>query len=74
MAGALSLLYLEERYADDLFDQFISDYVPALASHPGWQGVTFSHTLNMVTGVDGGEDAERLFKTLIVGKLQWYSR
>lgn len=68
MAGALSLLYLEERYADDLFDQFISDHVPALASHPGWQGVTFSHTLNMVTGVDGGEDAERLLKTLIVAE------
>lgn len=68
MAGALSLLFLEERYDDDLFNLEITDYVPALADHPGWQGVTFSHTLNMVTGVDGGEDAGRLFSTLVVAE------
>ncbi len=68
MAGALSLLFLEERYEDDLFDLPITDYVPALADHPGWKGVTFSHTLNMVTGVDGGEDPERLLNTLIVAE------
>jgi len=68
MAGALSLLFFAERYQDDVFNQLITDYVPALADHPGWQGVTFSHTLNMVTGADGGEDPERLFKTLIVAE------
>ncbi|MFK8162185.1 MAG: serine hydrolase domain-containing protein [Lewinella sp.] len=68
MAGALSLLFLEERYEDDLFDLFITDYVPALADHPGWKEVTFAQTLNMVTGVDGGEDPERLLNTLIVAE------
>lgn len=68
MAGALSLLFLEERYEDDLFDLLITDYVPALADHSGWKGVTFSQTLNMVTGVDGGEDPERLLNTLIVAE------
>ena len=68
MAGALALLFLEERYEDDLFDLLITDYVPALSNHPGWQGVTFAHTLNMVTGADGGEDAARLFNTLIVAE------
>lgn len=68
LAGALALLYFEERYEDDLFSALITDYVPALANHDGWQGVTFSHTLNMVTGTIGGEDAEHLFSTLIVAE------
>lgn len=68
MAGALSLLYFAERYGEDVLDLLISDYVPALADHDGWRGVTFAHTLNMVTGTDGGEDAARLFGTLIVAE------
>lgn len=65
MAGALSLLYFAERYGDTIFDSLIPDYVPALAEHPGWQGVTFSHTLNMVTGTVGSERAEHLYEILI---------
>jgi hypothetical protein len=34
MAGALSLLYLAERYGEGIFDELISDHVPALARHP----------------------------------------
>jgi CubicO group peptidase (beta-lactamase class C family) len=68
MAGALALLYVAERYGEDVLDLFIANYVPALADHEGWQGVTFSHTLNMVTGTDGGEDAARLFGTLIIAE------
>ncbi|WP_375202254.1 serine hydrolase domain-containing protein [Hyphococcus sp.] len=51
MSGALSLLYLAERYGESIFDAKITDYAPALATHPGWQGVTFEHALNMVTGL-----------------------
>jgi len=65
MAGALSLLYFAERYTEEIFDELITDYVPALADHPGWQGVTFSHSLNMVTGTEGSERAEHLFEILI---------
>lgn len=65
MAGSLALMYFEERYDGGLFNKLITDYVPAMASHEGWQGVTFAHTLNMVTGTVGGEDADRLFSTLI---------
>ncbi|MCO6477806.1 MAG: beta-lactamase family protein [Phaeodactylibacter sp.] len=68
MAGALALMYFEERYEEEVFDELISGYVPALANHPGWQGVTFSHTLNMVTGTVGGEGPEHLFGTLIVAE------
>lgn len=68
MAGALALMYFEERYEEDVFNALITDYVPALADHDGWQGATFGHTLNMVTGTVGGEDAERLFGTLIIAE------
>jgi len=65
IAGALALFYLAERYGDEIFDAQITDYVPALADHPSWQGVTFLHTLNMVTGTEGGEDAAHLYEILI---------
>lgn len=65
MTGALALFYFAERYGDEIFDAFIADHVPALADHPAWQGVTFSHTLNMVTGTEGGEGGNLLFNVLI---------
>lgn len=68
MAGALSLMYLEERYPEAVFNAKVADYVPALAQHSGWRGVTFGHALNMVTGTDGGEDAARLFHPLIAAE------
>ena len=68
MAGALSLLYFAERYGEEIFDALITDYVPALGDHPGWKGVTFSHTLNMVTGTMGSEKLEDLFNILILAR------
>lgn len=56
MAGALAMFYFAERYGEDIFDEPIADHVPALADLPEWQGVTFSHALNMVTGTRAGED------------------
>ena len=66
MAGALSLFYFAERYGKGIFDERIIDYVPILENHPGWQEVTFSHTLNMVTGIVGSERAEHLLNILII--------
>ena len=68
MAGALALMYFEERYEEDVFNQLITDHVSALANHEGWQGVTFAHALNMVTGTEGGEAADQLYSTLIVAE------
>lgn len=68
MAGALALMYFEERYEDDVFNKLISDYVPALADHKGWEGVTFSQTLNMVTGTEGSEAPEHLLNPLILAE------
>lgn len=65
MAGALAMFYFAERYDADIFDALISDYVPPLSGLPEWQGVTFSHTLNMVTGTEGGEDAGRLYEVIV---------
>ena len=65
MTGALSMFYFAERYGDGIFDALITEYVPALADHSAWQGVTFSHTLNMVTGTEGGEGGALLFEVLI---------
>lgn len=66
MAGALAIFYFAERYGADVFDELITDYVPALADRPGWQGVTFSHALNMATGVRAGEAGELLLHPLVL--------
>jgi CubicO group peptidase (beta-lactamase class C family) len=68
MTGALALFYLEERYDEDVFNELITDYVPALAGHPAWHGVTFGHTLNMVTGTEGSERAEHLLNILVLAR------
>lgn len=68
MAGALALFYLEQRYDEAVFDALITDYVPALANHPAWQGVTFGHTLNMATGTEGSEAAEHLLNILVLAR------
>lgn len=62
MAGAVAMFYFAERYGEEVFEELIVDHVPALARLPEWQGVTFSHALNMVTGVRAGEDL--LYHTL----------
>jgi CubicO group peptidase (beta-lactamase class C family) len=51
----LSMFYIAQKYGDSVFDALISDYVPILADHPGWRGVTFAHTLGMATGNRGAE-------------------
>ncbi len=65
MTGALALFYFAERYGAAIFNELITDYVPALSHLQEWQGVTFSHTLNMVTGTEGGEDAARMYEIIV---------
>lgn len=65
MTGALALFYFAERYGAGIFNELITDYVPALSHLREWQGVTFSHTLNMVTGTEGGEDAARMYEIVV---------
>jgi CubicO group peptidase (beta-lactamase class C family) len=51
----LAMLYAAERYGEDIFDELITDHVPVLAGHPGWQGVTFENVLGMATGTQGSD-------------------
>lgn len=53
MLMGLSMFYFAERYGEGLFDELITDYVPELAAHPGWRGVTFGNALDMATGTQG---------------------
>lgn len=61
MAGALSMFYFAERYGEQVFEELRTDYVPASASLPEWQGVTRAHALNMVTGTRAGESGDLLY-------------
>ncbi len=56
----LSMFFAAERYGEDMFSEKIVDYVPALADHPGWQGVTFEDTLCMATGTQGGDEGDNI--------------
>jgi hypothetical protein len=58
IGNGVAMFYLAQRYGDSIFDELITDYVPGLANHPGWQNVTFHHTLNMMTGTTGAEHGQ----------------
>ncbi len=51
----LSMFYFAERYGEAIFDELITNYVPELAGHPGWRGVTFGNALDMATGTQGND-------------------
>jgi hypothetical protein len=51
----LSMFYFAERYGERVFNELITDYVPELAGHPGWRGVTFGNALDMATGTQGND-------------------
>lgn len=70
LCGALSMFYLAQRYTEDVFEARIGDYVPELADHPGWRGVTFSHALNMVTGTRGSEEGMDIYPFIVARNAQ----
>ena len=55
MGLGLAMFYLSQRYGDEIWDEWIVDYVPFLADNPDWWGVTFEHTLGMATGTYGSD-------------------
>jgi CubicO group peptidase (beta-lactamase class C family) len=60
LAMGLSMFFAAERYGEDIFDELIVDYVPVLADHPGWQGVTFEDVLCMATGTQGSDSGDNI--------------
>ncbi len=61
----LSMFYAAERYGEDIFDELITDHVPILSDHPGWQGVTFENVLNMATGTQGSDQGDDIVPFII---------
>ena len=49
--AALTMLRLAEKYGEQVFDLFVTDYLNVTVTHDGWNGVTFGHLLNMVAGI-----------------------
>ena len=65
LSMALSMFYVAHKYDDAVFDTLITDYVPILADHAGWRGVTFAHTLGMATGVRGAEEGSAIHPFIV---------
>ncbi len=51
LGAGLTLLWLAQRYGDQVFALKIKDYVTVTAPHDGWEQVTFGDALNMATGI-----------------------
>lgn len=56
----LAMFWAAERYGEDIFSELITDHVPTLSDHPGWQGVTFENALDMATGTSGGDSGTNI--------------
>lgn len=51
LGAMVAMLWLAEKYGEQVFDLRILDYAPVQAGHDGWRGVTFADALNMATGI-----------------------
>ncbi len=59
IGAGVAMLWLAEKYGDDVFDLLIADYLDVTADHDGWADVTFGDVLNMATAV-GDNSADRM--------------
>lgn len=51
LGAAVALLRLAQKYGDAVFDEQITDHLPAGVAPAGWDGVTFADVLGMATGI-----------------------
>jgi CubicO group peptidase (beta-lactamase class C family) len=56
----LAMFWAAERYGEGVFNELITDNVPFLSGHPGWQGVTFENVFDMATGTSGGDSGSNI--------------
>jgi hypothetical protein len=54
LANETALLRLAQKYGAAVFDLRIADFVPGLASRPGWEKVRFEDAIDMATGMGNG--------------------
>ncbi len=59
LAGMVSLLYLAEKYGDEVFAMKVRDILDVNADHDGWDDVTLADLLSMASGIgEAGPDRE----------------
>jgi hypothetical protein len=51
IGAGVAMLWLAQKYGEEVFDLRIVDYLDVTADHEGWAEVTFGDVLNMATGV-----------------------
>jgi CubicO group peptidase (beta-lactamase class C family) len=61
IGAGIGMLWLAQKYGDQVFDLRIADYLEVTADHDGWEEVTFGDVLNMATGVGDFSPTERPF-------------
>lgn len=61
IGAGIAMLWLAQRYGDEVFDLRIADYLDISASHDGWAAVTFGDVLSMATGIGDNAPTRRPF-------------
>ena len=61
IGAGVAMLWLAQKYGEDVFDLKIVDYLDVSANHDGWKEVTFGDVLNMATGVGDNAPYRRPF-------------
>lgn len=61
IGAGMGMLWMAQKYGEQVFDLKIVDYLDVSASHDGWDAVTFGDVLNMATGVGDYSPSRRPF-------------
>jgi hypothetical protein len=61
IGAGIAMLWLAQKYGEDVFELKIVDYLDVSANHDGWEAVTFGDVLNMATGVGDNAPHRRPF-------------
>jgi len=61
IGAGIAMLWLAQKYGEDVFALKIVDYLDVSADHDGWEAVTFGDVLNMATGVGDNAPHRRPF-------------
>lgn len=54
--GLVTMLYMAQKYGDEIFDYKFVDWLDVNAPHDGWKDVTLGHALSMATGIGTGSE------------------
>jgi CubicO group peptidase (beta-lactamase class C family) len=61
IGAGIAMLWLAQKYGEDVFELKIVDYLDVSAKHDGWNEVTFGDVLNMASGVGDNAPYRRPF-------------